>query len=190
MKLSNSGRCALGIYVAIAVLAGCGGSQSSALSAAPQIAAPQSAAASSMLRAAPLHRRSEKIDGKTTQSGPCYGGHGVGPFTVSGKGDATGPYRGTFTGSATFVVECAYSSGHTQVMGQFVISSGANTISGSFSGDGTFGCDRRQNNKCEAQGNDFAYIATLVRGGKMRKSFSGNGPGLFGSVWKQTLSGM
>ena len=57
MKSSNLRRDALGICLAVVVLSGCGGSQSPSMSLAPQIAAPQSAAAGSALLVGAQPRR-------------------------------------------------------------------------------------------------------------------------------------
>ncbi len=54
MKTFNLRRDALGICAAVALLSGCGGSQAPSMSLAPQIAAPQSAAAGSALHVGPL----------------------------------------------------------------------------------------------------------------------------------------
>ena len=98
----------------------------------------------------------------TSTSGSGGGGGCAAGVTVSGK--ARGPYHGTFTGSAGFGT-CENDPGFS---GEFVITSGANTITGSFSGMGQGSCGR---GGC-GNGGKMTYTATLEPGGK---TFSGKG---------------
>ena len=175
-------RYTLGVCAGVALLGGCGSNSG--------IPSANATAPSAMRDQVDI----EKIGGRAQQSGLCYVSRGYGIVTVSGKGHAMGPYPGTFTGSATFYADCAQ-GGPTQITGEFIILSGANTIIGSFSGRGTQGCDRRTNQKCGASSDDLAYTATLRRGGKVRKYFTGYGPGHFGCTpvrdkMAETLGGM
>ena len=91
------------------------------------------------------------------------GGGGCGGASVTVSGKARGPYHGTFTGGAQFGT-----CGVSPFFGSFVITSGANTITGSFSGMGQGSCGR---GGC-GNGGKMTYTATLEPGGK---TFSGKG---------------
>ena len=81
-------------------------------------------------------------------------------FDVTVSGNAHGVYPGTFTGGGSFA------GGH--FVGGFTITSGTNTITGSFDGKGYGGC---RGSWCHVGGN-VTYKATLEPGGK---TFSGAG---------------
>jgi hypothetical protein len=124
----------------------------------------------------PARRGNETIDGSNGQSKIPYcgpSGRGAGIVSVSESGNATGLYPGTFADSGSFFARCELSL-RTTATGTFSITSGASTISGSFSGPGTGSCGRHPwGESCGFGGKNLTYSAFLSRGGKVRKQLSG-----------------
>ena len=119
----------------------------------------------------------ETIDGSGAQSHAPYctpSGRGEGIVSVSESGSASGRYSGTFNDGASFFARCELSS-KTTVSGTFSITSGANTISGTFYGAGNSSCGRHPwGETCGFGGKKLTYSASLIRGEKVRKRFSGS----------------
>lgn len=131
----------------------------------------------------------ENIDGSANAgTAPCGSPSSRGTFvlSVSVSGNATGPYPGSFTGSATAGVTCN-SVGSTSMSGSFQIISKAKTIGGDFSGSGVYSCTWRFGG-CSVTARDVTYSASLTRGGKVRKQFSGRTSG--GFSYRRNLQSM
>jgi hypothetical protein len=133
----------------------------------------------------PARSDNETINGTGGQSKVPYcglSGRGEGYVSVSESGSAIVPYPGTFTDSGTFFARCEQSL-KTTASGSFSITSGASKISGSFYGPGTGGCGRHPwGQTCTFNGNSVTYSASLIRGGKVRRQFSGNASVTIGTI--------
>ncbi|MGA8099021.1 MAG: hypothetical protein WB810_10210 [Candidatus Cybelea sp.] len=107
----------------------------------------------------------ERLNGSGIGLGSC------GNIFVNVTGKAVGPYPGTFTGQGDAHGCMAQGSSS----GSFTITSGSNTISGTFDGDIKYsGCDARGGgHECWA-GGPLTYAATVEPGGK---TLSGKGNG-------------
>jgi hypothetical protein len=120
----------------------------------------------------------ETIDGSARGGMECPPSPVGFMLSVSVSGAATGPYPGAFIGSATAPVICTM-RGKTNVSGAFTITSGTSAIKGSFSGDGTYICDRG----CRVLlAHDVAYEASLNRVGRASTGFSGHASGNFANL--------
>jgi hypothetical protein len=177
MRILTSVQYTLSACAAFAILAGC---NSSAASVTPTegLGSPQTKLvvlpiSGSSVQRAPVGK--EVVNGSNGGSKipTCSpSGRGGGEVSVSESGNATGRYPGTFTDSAGFIARCVDQG--VSVNGTFAVTSGANTISGSFSGNGTGGCgDHPWGETCGFFSNNLAYTASLSRGGKVRKQLSG-----------------
>lgn len=151
---------ALSICAAIAMLAGCN-SAALAPTQGSGLAPSGTPLVSSVAHGAADSHRGKNTEKLKSTSG-TEGGSGCQFLCVSGK--ARGPYPGTFTGFGDF----SWTGSHAPFFGEFVITSGTNTITGGFSGTGYFTCGR---GGCSGSGK-MTYTATLGPGSK---TFSGKG---------------
>jgi len=104
------------------------------------------------------HPKQEDLNGNGTGGNPCVDhGRAGGVEIKNASGKARGPYPGTFTGSAGFHVICE-GSGKTEISGGFAITSGPHSITGTFTGVGTYFCGTHQ---CSASSNTLAYGASI-----------------------------
>ncbi len=157
---------AVAFFVASAFLAGC---------SAANVTPSQGVAANSNWAAPGVaHRvtepdiiRNREILESTSGRGGEGGCDSRPPTWVFVSGKARGPYPGKFSGCGAFSINRSFAS----FGGSFTITSGANTITGSFSGMGQGGCGR---GGCGASGK-MTYTATLEPGGKI---LSGKGHAL------------
>ncbi len=188
MRIRRSAQHALCVCMVTVVFAGCSGTAN--VTPSPDAGLAQSAAmlvASpiSELSSPPARRNNETIDGLGDQSKvpDCSpSGRGEGYVSVSDSGSATGTYPGTFADGGQFFARCEQSSEAT-VSGSFSITSGASTISGNFSGPGTGSCSSHPwGETCDFSSNNLTYSAFLIRGGKVRKQFSGDASAKIGTV--------
>jgi hypothetical protein len=156
-------RRALTMCAAIAALAGCGGASNVAPTQesgqVPNLTQAVRTVAPGVTELRHHKKTEEQLKSTSGSSGgaSCY-------ESVSVSGEAWGPYRGTFTGSGHYGI-CR---SDPFFWGSFVITSGANTITGSFSGPGQGECGR---GGC-SDGGKMTYTATVEPGGK---AFSGRG---------------
>jgi hypothetical protein len=156
------------LILTAALLASCGGSQSSAL---------QPATTSTFFGPAPgavvSHVGNETLIGhQTSYTWKCVNANVT--VTFSAAGNASGPYSGTFTASGkffTYEYKGCQGPGPAGFSQTFNIASGSNSINGTLAGHGRYNC---YTGGCNA-GGWASYKATLYRHGKLRKSFSGNG---------------
>jgi hypothetical protein len=168
MNISNLSRHASAVCATVALLAGCNG--------ATNVTPTQSAEFAPNVTRGVItvaHGFTELQGGKNKEhlkSSNGTSGRSGCIEIVNASGKAAGAYPGTFTGFAGFNV-CP--TGPGGFSGSFTITSGANTITGSFSGAGKGNCGR---GGCGDEGN-LTYKATLEPSGK---TFSGRGAGAFG----------
>jgi hypothetical protein len=188
LNRSRSARYALCVCIGIATFTGCS-------STAKVIPSQGGGFARSSLKlvASPIAESStqsawggnETIDGSGGQSQAPYctpSGRGEGIVSVSESGSAIGRYSGTFNDAASFYARCELSS-KTTVNGTFSITSGPNAISGTFYGAGTSSCGRHPwGETCGFGGKKLTYSASLIRGGKVRKHFSGSASATIGTI--------
>ncbi len=173
MRIRRSAQYTLSVCMATVIFTGCNGTPK-------LIPSPISDLSSQSTR-----RNNETIDGSGGQSKVPYcspSGRGEGYVSVSESGSATGRYPGTFTDSGMFFARCEQSS-ETTVSGSFSITAGASKISGNFSGPGTGNCGNHPwGETCGLRSKNLTYSAFLVRGGKVRKQFSGNASATIGTI--------
>lgn len=174
MQISTSTRYALSACVAVAILAGCNSTASVTPAQGTGLAPNGTGVVQSVAPGFTDLRRCRsgcrrKIEGLTSTSGSARSGSTC-FIEISASGNTVGPYRGTFTGGGGFWISNWPCNKRYGFGGNFVITSGANTISGSYSGSGIGGCGRAG---CGAGGN-LTYKATIEPGGK---TFSGKGYG-------------
>lgn len=159
MKISGASCLVLCVAVVIAMLAGC----SSSPNVTPMLSGAFAQNTTQVDRSTDpgfvdLRRpHSETLKGSGTGRDPCVN-HAGGDVTLNASGKARGLYRGKFTGSAGFEVGCH--SGATNIGGRFTITSGPHTITGSFSGSGTYQCSPVRDS-CEASSQVLAYTASI-----------------------------
>ncbi len=157
--------CALSICVAL--LAGCNSAATVTPTQGLGLAPNVTRAVRTVARGfAELHRH-KNSENLTSTSG-SHGGSGC-TITISASGNVAGTYPGTFTGNVLFSA-CEH---HPGFWGSFVITSGANKITGWFAGAAQGTCGR---GGC-GDGGNLTYKATLEPGGK---TFSGKGSGRLG----------
>jgi hypothetical protein len=180
VQTSKSSQYALSICVAVVMLVGC--------NSATNVTPPQGNGAllnpGRELHAIPYGlgalkpHRYERLNGSGFANGSCSS-IGVG----YAKGSARGPYRGTFTGAGKAYGNWCGRRQQGSFSGIFTITSGSNTISGTFDGDIKHGgCSRvprgRGGYECGVEG-PLTYSATVEPGGK---TLSGKGSGfLYGN---------
>jgi hypothetical protein len=174
MRISTSTQHALSVCVAVAMLAGCNGTANVTPAQGAGLAPNGTRAVQSVALGFTGLRRCQsgcrkKIERLTSTSGSGRSGSTC-FIEIGASGKAIGPYPGTFTGGGGFYVSNWPCNKRYGFGGSFVITSGANTITGSFSGPGIGGCGRAG---CGAGGN-LTYNATVEPGGK---TFSGKGYG-------------
>jgi hypothetical protein len=170
-RIPISAQCALITCLAVVILAGCSG----VANVSPAQGNGLSPNSSRSLRAIayeskPLkyHRHTESLSGNGTGQGSCS------VINVDVQGKARGPDPGTFTGNGQAFGHWCLGSHQISFVGTFDITSGTNTISGSFSSvyPAMGGCGGRQGG-CSV-GGKLTYTATIEPGGK---TFSGQGMG-------------
>src|SRR5579863_7637505 len=135
---------ALGACAAFAMLAGCS-SGASGVSPTQGIGSAQPTnvvvftTSGSSVESARIGKESIDGSGGTSTIPTCNAsGRGGGEVSVSESGKANGRYPGMFADSAVFGAYCR--DQEVSVNGTFSVTSGANIISGTFSGNGTGGC--------------------------------------------------
>jgi hypothetical protein len=162
---------AVAVFIASAILVGCSNGANVTPSQGGGLGSNSSWAAPSVAHGVSEPNIITDREKLISTTGSGSGGGCSVSIKVSGK--ARGPYHGKFTGNAEFAPCNPY-----QFSGAFVITSGSNTITGSFSGTGQSSCGR---GGC-VFGGKMTYTATLKPGGK---KFAGKGQAagkLFGSV--------
>ena len=165
------------VFVVCAVIVmptGCNGLRQSQFAPLP----PQSSTSDPGVGGA-THRAKEVLSSISGHAvNPCAmpSGRGRG-ITITANGDATGKFAGTFTGGGIFSFNRCFTSGETRVSGTFSITSGANSITGVFSGNASYICGRFA---CRAESTaklPWTYTAAQTRDGKTIKGFSGSAQG-------------
>jgi hypothetical protein len=189
MQISKLTPSALGTCALITLLAGCNGAGSQQLApvapmqhtSATNVTPPQgngvSLNSSQALHTAAYgsealkrrHHHAERLNGSGLGLGGCNN------IFVNVTGKAVGPYPGTFAGQGDAQPGCGMAQ--RSFSGSFTITSGSNTISGTFDGDvKSGGCDgmlRGGGYECWAVG-PLTYTATVAPGGE---TLSGKGNG-------------
>jgi hypothetical protein len=168
MNISNFSRHASAVCATVALLAGCNGATNVTPTQSAEFAPNVTRGVITVAHGVTELHRGKNSEHLKSSSGS--GGRSGCLEIVNASGKAGGAYPGTFTGFAGFNV-CP--TGGAGFSGSFTITSGANTITGSFSGAGKGGCGR---GGCGDKGN-LTYKATLEPSGK---TFSGRGAGAFG----------
>lgn len=178
---------AVAALLAVTFLAGCanGGGMPSALLRAQQ------SNVDNRIDPGPLEERErhEKLKSSGGNAmNPCLARQHGGYVTFNASGSTTVPYPGTFVGNGQFYFQCH--PGATSLTAAFTITSGANTITGTIDGNAKI---FDFHFVCLAHSKDFTFAATLWRGGKVRKRWSGRASGQFGissdnAVFSATLA--
>jgi hypothetical protein len=173
LRILNLNRLVFVVCAVIVIPTGCNGGRQSQFAALPS----QTSTSNSRLGTA---RRAKEVLSSISGHAvnPCakLSGRGRG-ITITANGDASGKFAGTFTGGGAFSFNRCFTSGETRVSGTFSITSGANSITGVFSGNASYICGRFA---CRAESTaklPWTYTAAHARDGKTIKGFSGSAQG-------------
>ena len=190
--IAKFGSYTLGFCEAVVILAGCASPTTPAItqarvgSFAPSFIRPMHAV--SFGAADPLRHTGNETMAAKSASGHCGEGDFRDYVELSASGRATGPYPGTFSLVTLANVNSCPGSGGTYFTQTFTITSRAETLTGTASGVASYHCPVHFNCYLDAAVG-WKYSATLIRDGRVLKTFSGSASES-GKPFAETLNGL